>query len=360
MVVVNGLLRWMTMLSLLLVAGPAVGVAQTVAQEGAAVKTFSPRQRAWLDALPDERVRLAERLGEDGARAYAKAKGWTPLSDGSGKLLPQGPDQVYRTADGPVILVEAKGGSGQLSSAYGYRQGSAEWAVESAKRVLRSEKAGAAEKTAARAALEAAAEGKLEVRVIRTDHVLGEPIAAVLEQTTGTTEQATLLARAALVEAAPVAASANAVEVVAASRGSAVHGTVEAGEGVAAATEGTAVATEVGGKLLQTASKAALPAAMIVDGGLRVERSVAVERDFAAGRITQHQREVAHATNAGGFVGGWGGAVAGAEFGAGIGAFGGPIGAAIGSVIGGIGGYFGGEAAGAAVGAEAVKLIDGN
>jgi hypothetical protein len=83
-----------------------------------------------------------------------------------------------------------------------------------------------------------------------------------------------------------------------------------------------------------------------VDAGFRVNDAVTVEKRFAAGAITQQQREVEHATNAAGFAGGWGGAIGGAKAGAAVGGMiGGPWGAGIGAVAGGIGGYVGGEAA---------------
>ena len=258
--------------------------------------------------------------------------------------------------------MEAKGGSGQLGTAYGYRQGTTEWAVQSARRVVRSSKAGAAEKDAAKAVLEAAIKGKLEVQVIRTDHVFGEPIAAVLEQNLATSEEATRLARAALDELAAAVLTDATVEGAAGANAGVRKLATEGTEAVAAAADGTLVATaSVGGKLLHGALKVALPAAVLVDGGLLVNEAVATERDFAAGKITERQRETAHAKNCGGFVGGWGGALGGAEIGASGGAIvGGPIGAAIGGVIGAIGGYLGGEKAGEAVGEGAVNLIHGS
>ncbi len=184
-------------------AWPSVSVGQSTARmavEKAAAGTV--RQQQWLAATPNERVRLAEAIGDDGARAMAKAKGYDLIYDGSSRTMPQGPDQVYRGKDGRVIVYEAKGGSGQLGHAYGYPQGSTEWAVESAKRVLRSAKASEAEQRAAKEILEAAAKGKIDVHVIRTSHVLGEPTAAVLEQSMRCSDDSTRLAQAALTDIA--------------------------------------------------------------------------------------------------------------------------------------------------------------
>ena len=320
-------------------ARPRAGVAQaaveTVAEKVAA---GTARQQQWLAATLSERVRLSEALGEDGARAMAKAKGFESLYDGVGRTLPQGPDQVYRATDGRVIVYEAKGGSGQLGHAYGHPQGSTEWAVESAKRVLRSANAGKVEQEAARKILEAAAQGRLEVHVIRTKHVLGEPTAAVLEGVTKSTENAAQLARSALDDI--VRAGANVTDDVARA-GIAMERGAIAGVNDAARAAGHASSVKV-------ASKALVVVGVAVDASVRVNDAVVVEQRFAEGKISQQQREVEHAKNAAGMAGGWSGAIAGAEGGAIAGGIGGPWGAAAGGVIGGIGGYFGGEAAAAA------------
>ncbi|MBM4075800.1 MAG: hypothetical protein FJ267_09175, partial [Planctomycetes bacterium] len=182
------MLKTMTLHAVVISIFSALGnhcIAQTAAPE-VAVPTASSlvreahgtlRQKQWLNATIDQRRRLAEQLGEEGGRAYAKSKGWEPIHDGTSRGIPQGPDQVYRSADGRVHAIEAKGGTSQLGHAYGHPQGSSEWAVESAKRVMRSPNASTAEKTAAEAVLKAAAQGKLDVHVVRTSHVLGEPTA---------------------------------------------------------------------------------------------------------------------------------------------------------------------------------------
>lgn len=90
----------------------AVVTAENVAAEK--IGSATVRQQLWLTATPQERVRLAEALGEEGARKMARSLGHQTLFDGLKKTLPQGPDQVYLAKDGRVIVYEAKGGSGQL------------------------------------------------------------------------------------------------------------------------------------------------------------------------------------------------------------------------------------------------------
>lgn len=298
----------------------------------------TPRQQAWLRATTDARVRIAETLGEDGARAFARSRGYTPLLDGTDRVLRQGLDQVYTTADKTVHVFEAKGGGSPLGKAYGFEQGTPEWAVESAKRVAHSGKAGATEKAAAEAVLRAAKEGRLQVHVIRTRHVLGEPFAAVLERTLSGTDDAARLAASTLDDLGRAASA----------------GTRGAGsKGVAAAAEAASGAAKPVSKVLGTVARMAPVVGAVVDGGLRVKAGTEIEQRYARSELNQQGREVEHAKNVAGMAGGWGGALAGAKLGAMTGgavgtAFGGvgaPVGATAGGVAGGVAGYFGGEAA---------------
>jgi hypothetical protein len=328
--VVGALVLWTNLAAAQTVA-PEV-VTQS-AEEG--VNTVgTARQQAWLRASINERVKLAERLGDDGARAFAKVKGWTPVFDGVERGVIQGPDQVYRAADDVVHVIEAKGGTGQLGRAYGYVQGSSEWAVESARRVLRNPAASKAERRGAALVLEAASNGNLQVHVVRTSHVLGEPTAAVLEQTVRGTDEAARLAASGLDDLGR-----NAAQIV---------------DDVARAADDTARAVSTGGTVLRTAAKVAVPIAVAVDGGLRISGGVQTERRFNAGDISQGEREVAHAKNVAGMAGGWGGAVAGAKIGAMGGSAAGSavapgpgtaVGGVVGGIAGGVAGYIGGEAA---------------
>ena len=154
--------------------------------------------------------------------------------------------------------------------------------------MLHSPNASTAEKTAAELILRSAVKGKLEVHVIRTSHVLGEPTAAVLKQSSKVTETAAGLAKSTLDDFAR--SSVGAIESVA-----------------------TKIPTKsFGGKILKSTAKVAVPVAVAIDAGLRSTDAADVERRFGAGEITQEEREIAHSKNAAGMAGGWGGAAGGA------------------------------------------------
>lgn len=370
--IVTSLFSSSLILAAALLAGSILGqparAAETVASEVATpnstiVSAPTGRQQQWLNATPEKRVQLAELLGEDGARQFANSKGWKPLMDGTQSTLRQGFDQVYRSADDIVHVVEAKGGSSQLARSYGYLQGSSEWAVKAAERTLTSSVASAAEKEAAKAVLQAARSGKLHVHVIRTKHVLGEPTVALLEGTTQASDDAARLARTVVDDLA--ARGINVLDDVAASSDDvaralvrtsddAIKGAANVGDDLARAAVAAEGSTGTVAKVAKVGSKIAIPIAVAVDVGLRVNEGVTIEQRFAEGELTQQEREISHAKNAAGMVGGWGGALAGAKLGAmGGGAAGscvapGPgtvIGGAAGAVVGGAVGYFGGEAA---------------
>ena len=315
------------------------GIRSTVGNE---ISAGTQRQQAWLKASLNQRIKIAEQLGDEGARRLAKSKGWTSLFDGKVRGIPQGPDQVY-LADDLIHVVESKGGSSPLGRSYGYVQGSSENTVLSAKRVLASSKASPAQRSAAKAVLEAAANGKMRVHVVRTSHVLGEPTAAVLEQTVTCTDEAARLAQNTLDDIA--------------------KGTSQVVDDAARA--GKPLLKRGGARLLKVTGKAAIPIAVVVDVGLRVHKGSETERQFEAGEISSQQREVAHAKNVAGMAGGWGGALAGAKLGAlGGGAVGsafpGPgtaIGGFAGGVTGGVAGYFGGEAAAKATARWTVERV---
>ena len=346
----NGLC-WSLMASVALATGtvaPSWGQdASAIVDEAKSVAT--PRQQEWLKATPEQRVGLSELLGDEGARALAKKNGYETICDGLNRTLPQGPDQAYRATKGRVVVFEAKGGSSPLGHAYGYQQGTPEWAVESAKHVLRSTKAGAVEKRAAGEIIEAAAERRLTVEVVRTKHRFGEPFVAVVEQSLNTTDDAARLARTALDALARPAATA-------------VDDAARATEQLAedgSRTVGTVAKMTPRAKLGRAAGKVLVPVGVAIDGAYRVKDATHVEQQFASGQITQHEREARHAKNGAGLVGGWSGAWAGAEIGATTGgAIGTAIapgpGTAVGAVVGGAAGggaagggagYFAGEAA---------------
>jgi hypothetical protein len=116
---------------------------------------------------------LIEKMGDTGARHYARRMNFKPLfqgQPGQGK----GFDQVYRYGK-QIIVVEAKGGKSPLKQYYGYTQGTGKYSLEVAKRTLSSPTATQAQKQAAKAVIKAYKEGRLVVQVARTQHVWGAP-----------------------------------------------------------------------------------------------------------------------------------------------------------------------------------------
>lgn len=229
-------------------------------------------------------------------------------------------------------MIEAKGGTSALGHAYGCEQGTPAWAVQAAERIVNSPKATAAERQAATLVLEAARDGKLIVQVVRTHHVLGEPLAAVLESTLKAGEAERKTAAVILEEAAAAIKGAKAATRAGAS-------TEAAGKAVA------------GARTLSKVGKAAGVVGVAVDGAIRVNTALDIEKKYQDGELTSEERATLHAKNAAGMAGGlsgaWAGAKVGAAAGGAVGAFfggvGAPIGAAIGGGIGAVGGYFGGE-----------------
>jgi len=394
---------FLLLLAVMLAPSPAFGQAavDTVGDASTTLaRDITPAQEKWLKAKPFERVQLAERIGERGARRFARSRGWQPISDGALSTLRQGLDQVYRDADGAIHVVEAKGGSSQLGRAYGHVQGTPEWAVKAAQRTLRSSKASATEKEAARAVLKAARNGKLQVHVVRTNHVLGEPTGTVLERTSQVTDDAARLAETAIDDLAKQGINVvddagragddivRAVDSLADDAVRSADDIARAGATLAddAARTGDDVAraavnlvddagrvASMPGKVaswvkgpLRVGSKVAVPVAVGVDASLRLRDAIETEHKFAAGQITEKQREIEHARNVAGMAGGWGGAIAGAKLGAlaggGLGSCVAPgpgtaVGGGIGAVAGGVAGYLGGETAAEAAAEWTVRKV---
>ena len=328
--------------------------------------TTMPASRAeWMNASTSQRISLSEAYGMNGARLYSMQQGWQPLLDGTPRSIPQGPDQVYR-AGRLVHVIEAKGGTSPLGHAYGHPQGSTEWAVRSAERVLRSPASTEVERRAMRKVLQAAGDGRLRVHVVRTPHVLGLPGHPILQQTAGHTDEAARLAKGVLQSLTPrpvslvrttVAqtddlgrAATSSIDDVARAGLNQVDDAGRAGAAGASGTRATA---------LRIVGRGLVVVGVAVDAGLRINEGANVEADFRAGRVDQQQREVRHVGNAAGAVGGWGGAWAGAKLGAmgggaagaACGGVGAPVGAVAGGIVGGVAGYVGGEQA-AKAGAE--------
>lgn len=299
----------------------------------------SARQFEWLRSSLEKRIELAEQLGEKGAKTIAKANEWEVLLGPEKRLLPQGPDIICKSPDGEIIVIEAKGGTSPLGHAYGHPQGTPEWAVKSAERVVKSPNASAAEREINQLVLKAAQEGHLKVVVTRTEHVLGEPFRTVVESSAKGGRKAARIASEALDEIAA--------------------GAAKTGAKTAHAIEQTAQQAGRTASKIKTAAKVVTVVAFVVDVGVRACDATQVEKDYEAGKITAHERVKRHAENAGEFVGGWGGALAGAEGGAAIGTVvGGPVGAFIGGAIGGIGGYYLGDKGGHWVADEIVDRFD--
>lgn len=101
------------------------------------LRTLPDYRKEWLKATVFERQRLAEQIGEAGARLVCERQGWTCEMDGGFKAVRQGFDQVWSAGD-RVYVVEAKGGTSTLGTGYGYNQGTPEWAVEAARKTLTS------------------------------------------------------------------------------------------------------------------------------------------------------------------------------------------------------------------------------
>jgi hypothetical protein len=125
--------------------------------------------------------------------------------------------------------------------------------------------------------LEAARKGKLVVQVVRTKHVLGEPLAAVLESSlkVGAVESKT---------------AATMLEGLSSTVKTPKSGTTRTVAGGAKST--TTTIAKVG--------KAAGVAGAVVDGGFRVASAVETERKFQRGEISNEERVTAHAKNAAG------------------------------------------------------------
>jgi hypothetical protein len=122
---------------------------------------------------------VIEKMGDTGARQYARRMNFEPLfqgKPGQGK----GFDQVYRSGK-QIVVVEAKGGKSPLKQYYGYTQGTGKYSLEVAKRTLKSPTASQAQKQAAKAVIQAYKEGRLVVQVARTKHVRGAPKGTTVE-----------------------------------------------------------------------------------------------------------------------------------------------------------------------------------
>jgi len=370
-------------------------IAQTVVESAecfAAVEGESLHTR-WLEADMQGRLDIVEQIGEDGAERVCQEKGWSKVLGKESKTSAhrQGFDQVWKSVDGRVHVIEAKGGASTVDYGYGFRQGTPEWAVKAAEKTLGNHAATEVEKEAARAVLNAASEGRLSVHVIRTSHYLGKPTQTVWESMTKCTPEAERLACSTLeslrgystelsvpkyAETAPktttwdysgASSSGTMYESGSSYKTSASYespsswkgsssGSGAAKSAVKSTTKAASKTTEAvsqTGQIVRTVAEGAAVVGVAADVGFRGYEAYQTEKSYQNGRISNHERVKSHVQNGAGFAGGMGGAMAGGYSGAAVGAAigsivpgpGTAIGGFVGGVCGAIGGYFAGDKA---------------
>ncbi len=130
----------------------------------------------WIKATLNQRILLAEKIGEQGRARFAAERGWIKILGSRNRGIHQGPDSVYwDQRSGRLRVLEAKGGTSPLKWTFNSRQGTNLNAIKSAERVLQSSKATYTAKVAAARAIVAAQQGRLVTGVVSTPHVLGAP-----------------------------------------------------------------------------------------------------------------------------------------------------------------------------------------
>ena len=130
----------------------------------------------WIEATLNQKILLAEKIGEQGLARFAAERGWIKILGPWNHGIHQGPDSVYwDKRSGRLRVLEAKGGNSPLKWTFNSRQGTNLNAIRSARFVLLSSKATLMEKVAAARVIVAAQQGRLDTGVIRTTHVLGTP-----------------------------------------------------------------------------------------------------------------------------------------------------------------------------------------
>lgn len=366
--------------------------------------------------------RISEEIGERGAKEFARNRGWEPILTKAEKSTghPQGFDQVWRSVDGKIHVLEAKGGGSRPSG----KQGTIEWCIDAAERTLKNHAATEAEKSAARTVIKEISKGNVDIYVIQTQHVQGLNRCTICKGVEDCSEEMISLAKdwlsrntahslesgaealgrnaAKTVEAAasgrysgswnapvyeypapepelPSFRSEYPVETQSNSFGNAMKSTTRTNERGAAraaeaASKGVSKAAKSATKTLTKASTAAEVATgigVVVDAGFRAKDAYDTEQRYYNGEIDSHERVVSHVKNGAGMVGGWGGAAAGGYAGATGGAMAGAaagsvvpvvgtaIGGAVGSVVGGIGGAIGGYFFGEKAAEAGVDCADG-
>ena len=165
----------------MLAGGASQSVWSRLYPAGAGAATVTPPFQQdygarYLSASPGDRVAIAQTIGEEGVERYAAMQRLKMLLGPQGRSTPIGPDSVYwNRTSGKVRILEAKGGSSALKWTHGSLQGTNANTIRSARGVLASKGASAAEKLQAARVIKAAQRGHLETAVVRTLHVLGTP-----------------------------------------------------------------------------------------------------------------------------------------------------------------------------------------
>ena len=141
-------------------------------------------RQEWFDGPLDDRKNrkgyLAEKIGEQGRARYAAEQGWLKFIGSKNRGIRQGPDAVYFDPRSRRLLaLESKGGTSQLrwSPKFDSRQGTNQYTLRSAKRVLISNWKSATPKMKLQMArvILATEMGQIDTVVIKTEHVLGRP-----------------------------------------------------------------------------------------------------------------------------------------------------------------------------------------
>lgn len=178
---------------LLLVSLQIFGFALPALDPEVAIDSFTD---IWNQMSRHRQNTWVEQLGEAGGRAYAESQGWSPLFLHSDGGIPQGFDQVYITENGSIVAIEVKGGVSRLQTpASGYMQGTIEYTLDAAVRLLRSPSANLRQIQAAREVLRSGVRGELQSVVVRTPHVNGQPTSVRIERVYSSNRQTRQMAQ---------------------------------------------------------------------------------------------------------------------------------------------------------------------
>lgn len=294
----------------------------------------------WLKADLDARKRLGETIAEEGARDLARKNKLAPIFEGNPGGVggyPQGVDQVYISPKGKVVVFEVKANNSALSQAYGYPQGSPEYTVKAAERMLKSTRSSRAQKEAAEAIILAAEKGLLETHVVRINHVQGSPTGITITKSSGNTHAAKKMAQE-IKKNYNIQSSLDDLQKV--------------------AKRNWKNFARGGAQGLKVVLRWSGPLAAVVEAGTCGIELYDIHGKVKSGDITAQEAGRTYTTfgtqTAGGVVGAWGGAKGGAIAGGVGGTVFGPLGSTVGAIggaiVGGIAGAYLGEQVGQNVG----------